>query len=400
MTATGFAMVIPFLSMYLHNDLGIRMSLVGLLLLVTSLVGSMGNIIGGEIADRLGRKNIMTAALLWRAAAFVLIAIAIGTEQSYLVIAGLVTLSSFGGSLFDPASNAMIADVVAPAKRLEAYGLLRIGQNIGWAAGPMVGGILSIWLPFSTLFILSSAATMGVAVFIYLNITESLDRGKVGGRFRLTDIGGVTRDSMFMAFCLVSISLFMMFGQMSSSYAVYSTDRLSVTESQVALLWTWNGILVIFLQMPLARWISRFRMSSMVAAGSLMYAVGYGMVGMAPIFSSGELAFGMSERYLYLVLNMTIVTMGEMFVSPASMNLVANMSPENERGRYMGVFGLASSIGFSLGPFTGSVILDVFYSSDVLVWALIGMLGVVAAVGYTILGKKLGAERDSSTPRA
>src|SRR5512133_760171 len=121
MTATGFSMAIPFLSLYLYNTVGISMSVIGLILLVSSLIGSMGQIVGGEIADRFGRKRIMSLALAWRAIAFIGVAIAIGTGQHFLVIAALITIASFGGSLFEPASNAMVADVIEPSKRLEAY---------------------------------------------------------------------------------------------------------------------------------------------------------------------------------------------------------------------------------------------------------------------------------------
>jgi MFS family permease len=58
------------------------------------------------------------------------------------------------------------------------------------------------------------------------------------------------------------------------------------------------------------------------------------------------------------------------------------------------VFGWASSIGFSIGPFAGGVILDTFYHQDVLLWALIGMFGVAAAIGYTLLGRILGTKND------
>lgn len=383
MTATGFSMAVPFLSLYLYNDQHISMSYVGLILLFTSLIGSMGNIVGGEIADRFGRKRIMSMALIWRSLAFISIAIAIATGQHFLIIAGLIALSSFGGSLFDPASNAMIADVVEPSKRLEAYGLLRIGQNIGWAAGPMIGGLLSIWLPFSWLFLFAALATSVVSVFLWYDIEESLKPGLSKERFRFSDLGEVRKDRIFMYYCLVSVFLFIMFGQMSSSYAVYSTEKVGISQAEIGYLWTWNGIMVIFLQMSISRWISKYRMTRVIAAGSLMYAIGYGMVGL-----TGNMGLW------YLFLNMSIVTMGEMFVSPASMNLVANMSPENERGRYMGVFGWASSIGFSIGPFAGGVILDTFYHQDVLLWALIGMFGVAAAIGYTLLGRILGTKND------
>ena len=73
-----------------------------------------------------------------------------------IVIAVLVWVSNFFGSLFEPASSAMVADMVEPSRRLEAYGLLRIGQNIGWTVGPLLGGLLAgrrdayTYLPQST----------------------------------------------------------------------------------------------------------------------------------------------------------------------------------------------------------------------------------------------------------
>jgi MFS family permease len=382
-TAAGFCLAIPFLSLYLHNELGITMSVVGLVLLVATLIGSMGQIVGGELADRYGRRKVMILGLAWRAVAFLLISIAIGAGADYILLAGLITLSSFGGSMYDPASNAMIADIVEPSKRLEAYSFLRIAQNIGWAVGPLIGGILTIWVSFSTLFLLGSIATLAVTVFLYLYIQESLRPGQATQRFSLRDIGHVISDRTFMIYCLVSMFLFIMFGQMSSTYAVFGTDTVGLSLPQVGYLWAWNGVLVIFLQFPIARKISPYKMSSVMAFGALLYAVGYGITGFA-------------DGFLFLLLTMTIITFGEMVVSPAAMNLTANMSPENERGRYMGVFGLASSIGFSMGPFAGGVIMDTVTQNDVLMWACIGIFGVIAAIGYVILGRHLSAQKNSS----
>ena len=386
-TATGFSMVWPFLSLYLHNDQGIQMSYVGMILLFTSLIGSMGQIVGGEIADRFGRKRIMSFALAWRATAFVCIALAIALGAHYLIIAVLITLSSFGGSLFDPASNAMIADVIEPTKRLEAYGFLRIGQNVGWAAGPLIGGLLSIWFSYSVLFVVGAVATLGISVFLRVYITESLKRGTTQHRFRVRDIAHVADDRQFVAYCFISIALFIMFGQMSSTYAVYSTDSIGVTTAEVGYLYALNGVMVVFMQFPIARWISRYRMSSIIALGSVFYAIGYGTVGLAGTLGG-------------LALCMVVVTMGEMVVSPASMNLVANMSPENERGRYMGVFGLVSSMGYAFGPFAGGVLMDGLRPDGVMTWAAIGCFGVIAAVGYVILGARLSEEKNTCRARA
>jgi MFS family permease len=167
---------------------------------------------------------------------------------------------------------------------------------------------------------------------------------------------------------------------------------LGLTQAEVGYLWTWNGILVVLIQIPVAHWISRYRSSSSLAAGSLMYALGWGMVGLA-----GAWALDAPYVFLFLLINMTIVTMGEIVVSPASMNLVATMSPDSERGRYMGVYGLASSIGFAAGPFAGGLILDGFWHQDVLLWALIGAFGIIAAIGFISLGHRLSSKTNSAT---
>jgi len=379
--ATGFSMAIPFVSLYFYNDLGLDMATVGLILLVVSLIGATGQIVGGEIADMFGRRRIMSFALIWRSVAFLLIAVAIATGTSFLVITGLLALSSFGGSLFEPASNAMVADVTEGPRRLEAYGFLRIGQNLGWAAGPLIGGVLTIWFSFWVLFLIGAMISLAMSAFFFMNIKESLRQGQSRDRFRLKDLAHVMSDRAFLAFSIISIFLFIMFGQMSSTYAVYSTDRIGISEAEVGYLFALNGILVVLLQFPIARWISRYRMTTVIAFGSLLYTIGYGTV-------------GLSQNFLMLAMNMTVVTFGEMVVSPASMNLVANLSHENERGRFMGVFGLVSSIGFALGPFAGGVILDAAYPNGVLTWLGIGTFGIVATLGYLLLGRVMNEEKN------
>jgi hypothetical protein len=57
----------------------------------------------------------------------------------------------------------------------------------------------------------------------------------------------------------------------------------------------------------------------------------------------------------------------------------------------MGVFGLARSTGWALGPFIGGMAMDtaVFATDPQLLWAFIVSTGVVGAVGFVLLRKKL-----------
>jgi len=71
---------------------------------------------------------------------------------------------------------------------------------------------------------------------------------------------------------------------------------------------------------------------------------------------------------------------------PASLAVVARLAPPAERGRYMGLWGLAESFGWSAGPLVGGVLLDLFPQDPQVMWGIIASLGFVAALGY--LGRR------------
>lgn len=96
-------------------------------------------------------------------------------------------------------------------------------------------------------------------------------------------------------------------------------------------------------------------MTTALVSGSILYAVGYAMMGMGrtmPLFLTA----------------MFVVTLGEIVTTPASMNLVANFSSVELRGRYMGVYGLLNSFGWFIGPLIGGILLDLASTRPMLLW--------------------------------
>lgn len=369
--AIGFSVVMPFLAIYLHDRLGVAMSLVGAVFLVGAVMAALGQLIGGTLADRWGRRRVMVVSVSSRGAAFVLVSIAIAGAEGFLLISILVIISFFLGSMFDPAANAMIADVVEKGKRLEAFGLLRVGTNIGWALGPMLGGFLAA-ISYSTLFLLT-AFTSGVsAVLIFLMISESLRKEAVD-----TVLGkgfaSVFKNRNFTLLCITTFILFIVVSQMSSTLSVFANQAIGLMEVEIGYLYSINGAMVAIFQVPLARFLGRYKISRVLTMGAIIYTIGYFLVGLAPAF-------------FFLAICMIIITTGELIVSPSSMNLVANLSPESERGKYMGTFGLSLASGWSMGPFVGGLLIDTMIDVPVLLWGVISIFGLVAAVGYTILG--------------
>lgn len=372
--AIGFSVVMPFLAIYLHDGLGVPMSIVGLIYLVGALMAALGSVVGGELSDRLGRRRVMLFSVGMRAIAFFTIAILVAGGHGFVLISLLVIISWFFGSLFEPAANAMIADLVQPSRRLEAYGLLRVGVNIGWAIGPMVGGLLAT-ISYSSLFILTAVCGVASFIMIFLWISESLHREKPSKGFSFKDIASVRQDRTFLYFCATSFILFILVSQMSSTYSVFAKSGVGLGEAEIGYLYSINGAMIVLFQIPMARFLTKRKMSMALTLGSIFYVIGFLTAGFAGGFS-------------LLALCMIIITLGELVVSPSAMNLVANLSPERERGRYMGVFSFFTATGWSLGPAVGGVLLDTI-SNPIVLWGAISSIGLVSAAGYALLGKRI-----------
>jgi len=76
------------------------------------------------------------------------------------------------------------------------------------------------------------------------------------------------------------------------------------------------------------------------------------------------------------------------------MNLVANLSPEDKRGRYMGVFGLFQQFGWSMGPFVGGILMDAFVGVPYLLWGGIAVFAFISALGYLMLKGRMNEAKD------
>ena len=136
----GHGLYFPFSSIYFHNVLGIPLSLVGVGLAVFAGASVLSGLVAGPLTDRYGRKPVMLAALAGSSASFFAFSL-VGGFAGYLVVSaghGFV-----GWAMFEASRNAMVADVTPQGMRSRAFGLVRVGGNVGWALGPMVAGLVS-----------------------------------------------------------------------------------------------------------------------------------------------------------------------------------------------------------------------------------------------------------------
>lgn len=355
----GYSIISPYILLFLKQDLGVSLAVGGLVLLVAGVVGAAGNVIGGLLADKYGRRGVMVSSMLLRCFTFILLAVQVAYQPDFILIAALLSLSYFFGGVFSPANNAMVADISEPSRRMEAYGLLRVAWNLGFAVGPIIGGVL-ILVSFSLTFMVSAIISFVAALVVALMITESYVPKHKEKRESVWDgIGSIK--PFFLLFCLICLPMFIMAGQFGSTYTVYANERVGIDTATIGAVFGLNGIMVVLMQMPISRWLNDRNPYMGMALGSVVYALGFLFI--AAVTDSVGLA-----------ITMVVITVGEMMIVPVSNSLTVLLAPDDERGKYLGLFGLVSSFGWFGSTFVGGILYDT-YDNGWIIWGDTGIPG-------------------------
>lgn len=313
--------------------------------------------IGGWIADRFGRNVAMGASSIGGAICM----LAMSQASSWQALALLAMLTGFVADAGNPATNALVQDIVPEGQRVAAFAVLRFAVNLGWSLGPAAAGFLAD-RSFFWLFAVDAAtsAIFGTVAWIALPRGRSAPRESAGWRPALASIRA---NRAFLALFCACFFLSWNFRQSSSTF-VLQLEHAGHSKSWTGLILALNGLMVCTLELPLAAATSRI-------ATRAMLAVGY---------------FGMGAAFLVLIGHTSLAaftvciilfTLGEMCAFSRQQAYAASLAPDEMRGRYSGFLSLAWGIGGIVSSIIG---LRIYESSPEAVWIICAVFGSLAAV--------------------
>jgi MFS family permease len=370
----GHGLYFPFSSIYFHNVLGIPLSLVGVGLAVFATASVLSGLVAGPLTDRYGRKPVMLTALAGSSASFFAFSLVEGFT-GYLAVSA--AHGFVGWSMFEASRNAMVADVTPLGMRSRAYGLVRVGGNVGWALGPMVAGLASAAASsggvYPRLFVGTSVLTALVALILALTINESRPVLKesaesVGTPGRLR---AAFSDGPFLVLLGVGVLLYYVFTQDWQALPVYAKNFVGVADGQIGLLLGANGLMVILFQLPVSYLIDR---------GSRIVALLAG----AALFAASAATLLLSESFIgILVAFVLFFTLAEMVLEVAGASLAAELAPARLRGTYLGLFGACFGVACGFSPIVAGTLLEARLPA--LIWAIQLVAAASAMVGLGVL---------------
>lgn len=351
-----------FLALYLRQEHGFDEAQAGWVVGLWGLGSTVSAPIGGTLTDRIGRRATMLLGL--GLGGLAVVAIALVADPLLLVV--LAFLAGATQALFFPASNAAIADVVPPADRPRAYGLVYWAVNLGLAFGFSVAGLVPSRFLF-WLFLADAATSFICAGLIAWKVPET----RPAPRTHESELRGLMRvlsDGPFVVFVALSIAGLVVFTQFQLALPLDMVDH-GVGSRGFAWLMAFNCIGVVLIQPWLTPLLRRFDQARLLAASSLLFGLGYG----ANVFASSLPA--------YLV-GASLWTVGEVVGFPVASAVVSNLAPVDLRGRYQGAYSMAWGLAMGLSPIIGGQALYKL-GAPLLWWGCLAT-GTLVAAGHLL----------------
>jgi MFS family permease len=361
----GLSLVMSFLGIYVVETRGYPAWLYGLVLLAANVGQSLSNAWAGNLSDRIGRRPLITTSLLVRS---VFIA-ALGTQvmlDAPLWSLGLnIVVSSSLRGCFEPVAYALVSDVCTDDQRISAFGLQRMGTNLGWAVGPALGGVLTLWLPYGTIFYIAAAGMIAAAV-VTMSVEDPVKRSR---ELPAPPTRGGFKDPLLRLLLAGTFLCALLETQMFSTFSIYMTNNIGLTKADVGLLYTINGLGVLLLQVPALSLIRRLGIRNTLPWASLVDALGFGLIGAGSGFRYGAFA-------------MITLTCAEVVFDPSHQTAIAMVADPAHRGRTYGLVGFAQTFGIALAPLIGGILLDTIGDHHALMWSLVAGFGIAQTLCF------------------
>jgi predicted MFS family arabinose efflux permease len=367
-------MVIPFLALYLKEDLHFTVSHVGWVMSAFGLGSVAGSWLGGKLTDKIGYYKVMVRSLLSTGVLFIALQF-LNTFASICIGIFFVMLVA---DTFRPAMFVALNAYSKPENKIRSLTLIRLAINLGFSAGPAMGGLIITGLGYTGLFWVDGITCI-IATLVMIQVLHP-KKAKVLDAFKNEHPISAYRDYAFLIF-LVAMALFgVVFLQYFSTITIYYKDVHRLSELQIGLLLGLNGFLIFIFEMPLIKWLENTKYTKL----GLMF---FGAI----LTGLSLLILNFTSWSGILVVGMLLMTVGEMVAFPFSNAFAVNRAIKGNQGEYMALYSMSFSIAHIFGHNAGLQMTAALGFDTT--WYIITGIALICALILFILNQNLNAKR-------
>lgn len=371
-------MVLPFLSKYLKEDLQFTYNQIGWIMVAFGFGSMLGSWLGGKLSDKIGFYKIMVFSLFTSGVSLFFIQYITTFWALCVAMFVLMTIAD----MFRPAMFVSLGAYAKPENRTRALTLVRLAVNLGFAAGPALGGLIIMGMGYSGLFWIDGASCI-IAISIFALLVK--EKKKVVHDDKIESAGelnSVFHDKIFWVFLFVSFITAMIFFQLFTTLPLYHKEKFGLTAFQSGLLMMLNGLLIFALEMPTVGFMERkgFPKIKIIIVGSFVMASSFFLL-LINVWAG------------ILVISMICISLGEILTFPFSNAFALSRAPRGQEGRYMALYTMSFSLAHIVSSKVSFEIITGYgYQIN---WFFMASIGVIATLCCVWIKKALVREKTS-----
>ena len=358
---------------------------VGFFLLAATVPRLFGSALGA-LADRFDQRRIIVACDVAQAALYTAIAL---LSPSLPVLLALVAAAAVAATTFTPAGRSLLPELVGRDRLGVANARLAVGVNIGFAAGPALGGVLLSTVGL-TPTLLVDVATFLVSAALVAGLRPLARRGAAPAEpFRqvLRDGLGVVRHNLVVRAVACGFLMLVTFAALDNVAVVpLVRDGLGAGPVAVGLLTSAYGAGMVAGPLLIARGADRIRTDLILYAALL-------------VLGAGTLLTGVSYAVTLAVAGQALAGAGAGWHNVAADTLVQRHVPSDRLGTVFGTIYLFPYAAEILAYVGGAALLGAVGGRGLLIISGLGVIATLALV-RPLLSRALAAERRNPVPAA
>jgi len=372
-------MVIPFLSLYLTKSRGFSLEQVGWILTFFGLGSVAGSWLGGKLVDTIGHYKTMTGSLILSSVLFLLLQF----PTTFWGICAGIFLVMMVADMFRPAVFVAISAYSKPENRTRSVTLIRLAINLGFSAGPALGGLIIATSGYSGLFWVDGITCLsaGLLLLKLLHPKKAIENKREENLNPL----GVMSDRPYLLFIVSMILFGFIFIQYFSTMPLYYAQSFKMSEFEIGLLLGMNGFLIFLLEMPLIKYLEsrKFNPIGLMIWGTALVGISFLLVNLNGLIG-------------ILIVGMIFLTIGEMIAFPFSNTFALKRAERGKQGSYMALYSIAFSTSHIFGHNSGMQLIENFGYE--FTWYTMVFLAILACALLVWLKITIRKEAISSPP--
>jgi MFS family permease len=368
------AFTLPFLTVVLTVDLGASLATAGLVVALFGAATIPSRILGGILADAIGRRGTIALGLTLTAGFQLMLAAApgIATAAVAAVLLGLAF------ELYEPPSQALVADLVVDDRdRVAAYGLYGAALAVAGVLAGVLAAILG-GIDLRLLFVADAASCLACAALVLVGLRRL---APVPVPVPVADPPGHAgapvagprspwRDPLLLAMLASGTGFAVLYLQIDVALPLTLAER-GIGPASLGVLLAVAALTIVLGQPLLARGpASRLGSTTAMAVGFVLLGLGFALVGQAADLPG-------------LVAATVVWSLGDLILLGRATALVATIAPDTARGRYLSAYGVSWGIAAMVAPLLGTQLIARLHAAGT--WDALGALCLALALAQPLV---------------